>query len=853
MTMPRVLCSIFLVVAISAGVALHAVDAAGLLRQGQYQAVLNEDGVNSELRMRALLALGDYQAIIDLELAETAWPLLAIRAEALYRSGQRKAHQALIARARQASAEAQWKQNPAALTAMASIIGEHDIQLAWRLVNDVHHLDKQFLEAYVVGARICIAAFAWQYALGESKIASAIDKQDARVLSLAARAFISDNKFSQAHALLDQALELNPFLTDALNLKALLALQQRDDQDMLGFLERAQAINARHSETLALLAAAAELSSDTALRDQHIKTALSLNPHAHELFALLAESAERRYRYEEALAWGRRAQQVHPEHWQGDYIVAVNLLRLGEEPEGYQLMDQAFKKNKFNIWAYNMLTVLDEDFKHGDYKLHHSKYFSVKIPNSIDASLWFYLERWLDPMYEAMAQRYQYQARGPKAYEGRILILFFDQHGKFSARTAGLPGLGARGATFGQVVTMPMTDEDNIDAMHPWFSTLEHEIAHVFTIQKTKRRIPRWFTEGISEWQEGEPHVELDALLVETFHREAFPLIQDLSNGIHYPKFPGQVPLTYFISSLCIEYLVDKHGVPFLNAVLDDLAADKDLYQSLAVHSGQSLEELNTEIQAYARSSMARSYVQRGMDKETYERKKAAHAQNPFSGQALHDLATGAIQQGELNLAQTYIETLAADAEWEDASLVLQAQISLRFARNPAEAIDVLSQVLAVDDSHVPANFWAMRAAMQLRDDTSIELHALPLLEHMPRLTRGPNNPYRQLIRIYTEQGQYDELVEILQKQLAVDPFNFRAQRAYALELFRREQWQSASDELERSLQFSMYDARLHSCFGYCQEQLGHDQVAMAAYRIALSLDETQEVAAQGLNRLQKD
>ena len=70
-------------------------------------------------------------------------------------------------------------------------------------------------------------------------------------------------------------------------------------------------------------------------------------------------------------------------------------------------------------------------------------------------------------------------------------------------RTAGLPGMvGALGASFGSVVT-----QDSPRARPPgafnWQATMWHELAHVFTLQLSNQRVPRWVTEGISVYEEG--------------------------------------------------------------------------------------------------------------------------------------------------------------------------------------------------------------------------------------------------------------------------------------------------------------------------------------------------------------
>ena len=95
-----------------------------------------------------------------------------------------------------------------------------------------------------------------------------------------------------------------------------------------------------------------------------------------------------------------------------------------------------------------------------------------------------------------MTKRYQFTPKGP------ILIEIFPKHDDFAVRNVGLPGMiGALGACFGRVVTM-----DSPKARPPgefqWEATLWHELAHVITLQMSNSRVPRWLTEGISEYEE---------------------------------------------------------------------------------------------------------------------------------------------------------------------------------------------------------------------------------------------------------------------------------------------------------------------------------------------------------------
>ena len=65
----------------------------------------------------------------------------------------------------------------------------------------------------------------------------------------------------------------------------------------------------------------------------------------------------------------------------------------------------------------------------------------------------------------------------------------------------GMPGLGALGVTFGEVVAM-----DSPSGRKPgdfnWASTLWHEMSHVYILTATNHRVPRWFTEGLAVHEE---------------------------------------------------------------------------------------------------------------------------------------------------------------------------------------------------------------------------------------------------------------------------------------------------------------------------------------------------------------
>ena len=103
--------------------------------------------------------------------------------------------------------------------------------------------------------------------------------------------------------------------------------------------------------------------------------------------------------------------------------------------------------------------------------------------------------------YDAFVKRYGFTPKGP------ILIEVFPVHDDFAVRTLGLPGLvGALGACFGRVIAMDSPQARQPPGTFSWHATLWHEIAHVFTLQLSDYRVPRWLTEGVSGYEEHRRH-----------------------------------------------------------------------------------------------------------------------------------------------------------------------------------------------------------------------------------------------------------------------------------------------------------------------------------------------------------
>jgi len=144
---------------------------------------------------------------------------------------------------------------------------------------------------------------------------------------------------------------------------------------------------------------------------------------------------------------------------------------------------------------------------------------------------------------------------------GPVQVEVYPDHEDFAVRTMGMPGLGALGVTFSDVVAM-----DSPSARKPgdfnWGATLWHEMSHVFILTATNHRVPRWFTEGLAVHEEGERSPEWSDritpdVLAAIRDKKLLPVAW-LDRGFVYPSYPAQVIVSYFQAGAICEFIKEK-------------------------------------------------------------------------------------------------------------------------------------------------------------------------------------------------------------------------------------------------------------------------------------------------------
>jgi hypothetical protein len=183
-----------------------------------------------------------------------------------------------------------------------------------------------------------------------------------------------------------------------------------------------------------------------------------------------------------------------------------------------------------------------------------------------------------------------------------VQVEVYPNHEDFAVGTMGMPGLGALGVTFGEVVAM-----DSPSARKPgefnWGATLWHEMSHVYILTATNHRVPRWFTEGLAVHEEGEHSPEWSnrvtpEVLIAIREKKLLPLA-NLDRGFVYPEYPSQVIVSYFQAGSICDFVKMKWGEEKLLEMVHSYAQSLTTPQVVQKDLGLAPEEFDKQYLAW--------------------------------------------------------------------------------------------------------------------------------------------------------------------------------------------------------------------------------------------------------------
>ena len=419
------------------------------------------------------------------------------------------------------------------------------------------------------------------------------------------------------------------------------------------------------------------------------KSALARWEKNPEVDHIIGRELARKYRFAEGSAYQRRSLESDPDYAPAKAQLCQDLLRLGDEAGGWKLAAEIFAGDAYNVPAFNLVTLRD---RLAGFRTLEADGFFVRM-DAREAAL--YGPRVLALLKEArqvLGAKYGVEIKEP------VIVEIFPQKKEFAVRTFGLPGAdGLLGVCFGRVITANSPASQG-ETPSNWEAVLWHEFCHAITLGKTRNKMPRWLSEGISVHEESARNpawgTPLNLHFREMILGDDLTPLSKLSSAFLAPKSGMHLQFAYYESSVAVEFLERKAGLDALKGLLDDLGEGKSMNDSLPSRSGMSLVQLDAEFSTYIRGKALA--IAPGATWEEVELPAKADSaailaflkDHPESFEGRKRLAAALVAEGKWPEAKAAIEAerkLYPDYLGEDNAAMLTALVARKTADTAAE------------------------------------------------------------------------------------------------------------------------------------------------------------------------
>ncbi len=552
-------------------------------------------------------------------------------------------------------------------------------------------------------------------------------------------------------------------------------------------LDRINRINPWQPEAWAYRAVLAHLLNQPQAEQTARETALKFWPANPRVDNLIGRKLSQNYRFAEGAAHQRRALQFDPNYVPAKAQLAQDLLRLGEEAEGWTLAQDVQKQDAYDVEAYNLVTLRETM---GKFATLTNANFVVRM-DSHEAAV--YGPRVLDLLERArsnLCAKFEFDIQRP------TIVEVFSEQKDFAVRTFGMPGNpGYLGVCFGSVVTA------NSPAAHPghavnWEAVLWHEFCHVVTLQMTRNKMPRWLSEGISVYEESQANPSWGQRMNPRYREmvlgDQLTPVSKLSGAFLSPLSDLHLQFAYYESSLVVEFLVERFGLDNLKAILRDLGQGLEINQSIERRTAP-MQELEQQFAAFARDRAEKLAPGLDWEKPALEKHETAAPRSPRRRGATprptpedEEVYSAWAKSRPTNfwVMTSQAQQLVEDRRWSQAKPVLQSLVELfpdftgpdsayRLLAAAHRALgetnaerQVLARFAEKDDEAADAYLRLMELGAAVRDWPAVAQNAQRYLAVNPLLAP----PYRYLAQASESNGETQTAIAACRALLELDP-----------------------------------------------------------------------------------
>jgi tetratricopeptide (TPR) repeat protein len=453
--------------------------------------------------------------------------------------------------------------------------------------------------------------------------------------------------------------------------------------------------------------------------ESFVDAALKEDPAFGDAWAIPGHFAMVTRRYRESGAFYEKAVEVQPDHWQAHLELGQNYMRLNEINPGVDHIHTSFEGDKFNPITINLMRMLDVF-------LNQTEVFSFpnppegpfpKLSLRLNKSESGVMKEYVRELAEAGMAHYEKSFRfTPKE---PVVIEVYPNHEDFVVRSVGMPGVGLLGVTFGYLLAMDSPTAHARAESYHWGTTLWHELAHVYTVEASNHLVPRWYTEGISvfeEWRTGPiPGRKIPLDVYKAMKDGKFLSISKLDDGFMRPTYENQVIVSYMQGGLVIDYINTQFGFGKVVDMLELFGKGVKLDAAVEQVLGISVDTFDTQFKQYIDSEYGkllkdlpawqenRKVAFAALDKEDWKGAVAAarKAVDSFPDYVEADSAYIALARGYSRLNDKDNEFLTLETFWQKGGYASRALLALANAYSERgdneHAFKVLKDVVWAD------------------------------------------------------------------------------------------------------------------------------------------------------------
>lgn len=693
-----------------------------------------------------------------------------------------------------------------------------------------------------------------------------VDPENADALALKARVLSeTSNRIGEIEALIQHALRLSPGHAGALALQAELLIDNEEYEAALSIADQAIAKNPTDWVAHSLRATALLLLERPAAYEAARATVLKGNPLFSTFYRLAAQRLVVQHRYGEVVQLLEQATQLEPKNYAAWAELGSGYLRLGQDDKGLSALRRAWKGDRFNQRTKNLLDLFEKKLAEGyvlvtldiDPARPGTGGLRLRMPKEEQALLKDLIVPLVQKEWRVLQARYGFTPKVPLTLE-----LFADPD-DYAIRTVGLPGLAALGVTFGEVVTGRSPAQGNFN----WALMIWHELSHVFAIQASRSRVPRWFTEGLSEWETTQERPEW----VRRTHAEIYAALRDgallsmgdLNGGFTRAQDIANIVVAYHEAALAIDYLVRTYGFGKIVEALRLFSTGKRTKEVLMQITGQSIAALDAAFQkdlgerlaAYRGTFFVRPshYSDReGLDKQIavlVEKKRRTDKETQQLARLYGLRAVGLVRSGGAQKAKAEIDAdigraLALDTGNKEA-LLAEAETLAKTDRK-VEAETRFRALIAAggDGFDVRFHLGSYYAEKGRTDEAKSEF------AQAKKLDPDRSEPYEKLAVLYQKLGQADKALAELQAAARLDIMDAELAARVVEKTHQAGRWAEVVSCGELARHLTPYAPSVRGQIGEALLRLGKKSEAKAELGAAIlatgSRDEADPAGKQG-------